>query len=57
MHKLLFSKLTSNADGTPNKNGATTNFVIMCMEIGGHVEWIILLGTDLNKSDVFIGHD
>ena len=57
MHKLLFPKPTSNADGTLNKNGATTDFVIMHMEIGDHVKQIILLVTDLNKSDVFISHD
>jgi len=37
-HKFLFPKPTSNTDGTPNKNGAITNFIIMCMEIQDHCE-------------------
>jgi len=33
------------------------DFIIMHMEIGDHVEQIVLLVTDRNKSDIFIGHD
>lgn len=46
-----------NADGTLNTSGSITDYVIMRMTIGNHVERIELGVVDLGKSDLFIGHD
>ncbi|EGN91060.1 hypothetical protein SERLA73DRAFT_67790, partial [Serpula lacrymans var. lacrymans S7.3] len=46
-----------NADGTLNKNGAINEFVILLMEIDGHVEKIHLAVTNLGNGKMFLGHE
>ncbi|KAI9573413.1 hypothetical protein HD554DRAFT_1981669, partial [Boletus coccyginus] len=46
-----------NADGTLNKVGAITHYVTLCMTIGTHLERITFGVTDLEKSDLFLGHE
>lgn len=46
-----------NADGALNTSGSITDYIIMHMTIGNHVERIELGVVDLGKSDLFIGHD
>ncbi|EGN93314.1 hypothetical protein SERLA73DRAFT_17691, partial [Serpula lacrymans var. lacrymans S7.3] len=44
-------------DGTLNKNGAINEFVILLMEIDGHVEKIHLAVTNLGNGKMFLGHE
>lgn len=46
-----------NADGTLNAGGVITDYVVLQMKIGDHVERLTLGVTDLEKGELFIGHE
>jgi len=48
---------TSNADGSPNADGAIKRYVPFRMKVGGHEETINLLVTKLSSNKVFLGHE
>jgi len=43
------------ADGT--KNGEVTRFAPLELDINRHIEWIDVVVTDLNSTDMFLGYD
>ena len=53
--KIDFSFEVFNADGT--KNGEVTKVVPLEVEINGHKETLEAAVTDLNRTDMFLGHD
>ena len=46
-----------NTDGTENTNRKITSYVDLDMTINGHKETCWFTVTNLNRSDIFIGHD
>ena len=48
---------TSNADGSPNADGAIKHYVPFRMKVGSHEETINLLVTKLSSNRVFLGHE
>ena len=50
-----FSFEVFNADGT--KNGEMTKVVPLEIEINGHTEQLEATVTDLDRTDMFLGHD
>jgi len=50
-----FSFKVFNADGT--KNGEITKVVPLEIEINGHTEQLEVVVTDLDRTDMFLGHD
>jgi len=50
-----FSFEVFNADGT--KNGEVTKVVPLEIEINGHKETLEVVVTDLDRTDMFLGHD
>ena len=50
-----FSLEVFNADGT--KNGEVTKVVPLEIEINGHKETLEVAVTDLDGTDMFLGHD
>jgi len=50
-----FSFKVFNADGT--KNGKVTRMVLLEVEINRYKEQIDAVVTDLNRTDMFLGHD
>ena len=53
--KINFSFEVFNADGT--KNGEVTKVAPLEVEINGHKETLEAAVTDLNRMDMFLGHD
>ena len=53
--KIDFSFEVFNADGT--KNGEVTKVAPLEVEINGHKETLEAAVTDLNGTDIFLGHD
>ena len=53
--KIDFSFEVFNADGT--KNGEMTKVVPLEIEINGHKETLEAAVTDLDRTDMFLGHD
>jgi len=53
--KIDFSFEVFNADGT--KNGEVTKVVPLEVEINGHKETLEAVVTDLDRTDMFLGHD
>jgi len=39
------------------KNGKVTRFASLKLEINEHTEWIDIIVTDLNSTDMFLGYD
>ena len=50
-----FSFKVFNADGT--KNGEVTRIALLKIKINGHKEYIKAAVMDLNRMDIFLGHD
>jgi hypothetical protein len=46
-----------NADGTKNNGGEITDFVELCMTIGGHQERISFMVTNIRSHSIFLGSD
>ena len=46
-----------NADGTLNKNGSIKEFTILQLVINNHHKCINLTVTELEDTDLFLGHD
>jgi len=44
-----------NADGT--KNGEVTRFAPLELDINKYIEWIDVVVTDLNSTDMFLGYN
>ena len=55
MKPINFSFKVFNADGT--KNGEVTRVVSLEIEINGHKKQLETVVTDLNRIDIFLGHD
>ena len=53
--KINFSFEVFNADGT--KNGEVTRVVPLGIKINGHKETLEAAVTDLDRTDMFLGHD
>ena len=45
-----------NTDGTLNKNGSITNYVLLRISVGDHTEQLKFAVADLGTHDLFIGH-
>ena len=52
-----YPSVVYNTDGTENMNGKITSYVDLDMIIDGHKETCQFAVTNLNRSDIFIGHD
>ena len=50
-----FSFKVFNTDGT--KNGEVTRVVLLEMKINSYKEWLEIAVMDLNRTDMFLGHD
>ncbi|KIK80100.1 hypothetical protein PAXRUDRAFT_54534, partial [Paxillus rubicundulus Ve08.2h10] len=46
-----------NAYGTLNQGGMITHYVMFCMTIGHHSEWLTFGVTNLGKGELFLGHE
>jgi len=55
MKPINFSFKVFNADGT--KNGEVTRVVPLKIKINGHKEQLEAAVMDLNRTDIFLGHD
>ena len=55
MKSIDFSLKVFNADGT--KNGEVTKVAPLEIEINGHKETLEAAVTDLDRTDMFLGHD
>ncbi len=55
MKSIDFSLEVFNADGT--KNGEVTKVAPLEIEINGHKETLEAAVTDLDRTDMFLGHD
>ena len=55
MKSINFSFKVFNTDGT--KNGEVTRVVLLEIEINNYKKWLETAVMDLNRTDMFLGHD